>query len=88
MLQVLSRLEFCFVYLDDILVYSASWKEHLQHLKVGFKCLKEASLKINLTKCQFFKNHVHYIGHLISQHGGIQPLLEKGISNRKVKGMQ
>ena len=36
MSQVLSALDFCFAYLDDILVYSATWKEHLQHLEVVF----------------------------------------------------
>ena len=53
-LQVLSVLDFCFVNLDNILVYSTSWKEHLQHLEMVFKHLKEANLKIKLSKCQFF----------------------------------
>ena len=57
MSQVLSGLHFCFMYLDDILVYSASWEEHLQHLKVVFQHLKEADLKIKLSKWQFFKAH-------------------------------
>ena len=46
MSQVLSSLHFCFAYLDDILVYGVPWKEHLQHQKVFFQCLKEANLKI------------------------------------------
>ena len=36
-------------------VYSAAWKEHLQHLEMDFKHLKEENLKIKLNKCQFFK---------------------------------
>ena len=36
MSQILSGLAFCFTYLDNTLVYSVSWKEHLQHLKVVF----------------------------------------------------
>ena len=40
---------------------------------VVFKCLKEANLKLKLSKCQFFKKHLHYLGHLISMQG-IQPL--------------
>ena len=76
MSQVLSGLDLCFKYLDDILVYSTSWKEHLLHLEVVIKHLKEANVKIKLHKCQFFKMHLHYLGHLISEHG-IQPLPEK-----------
>ena len=63
------------MYLDDILIYSVSWKEHMQHLKVVFKHLKEADLKIKLSKCQFLKKHLHYIGHMVSEQG-IQLLLE------------
>ena len=81
--QVLSGLDFYFVFLDDILVYSTSWKEHLQHLEMVFKCLKEENLKINLEKCQFFKKHLHYVGHLISEHC-IQPLPEKVSATEKV----
>ena len=52
MLQVLSGLDFFFVYPND----SMSQKEYLQHLEMVFKCLKESNLNIKLSKCQFFKN--------------------------------
>ena len=68
-LQVLAWLDFCFAYLSDTLIYSLAWKEHLYHLEVVFKHLKEANLKLKLCKCQFFKKHLHYLGHLISEHG-------------------
>ena len=71
---VLSWLDVCFAYLNDILIYSASWKEHLHHLEAVFKGLKEANLKLKLSKC--FKKHLHYLGHLISDQG-IQPLPKK-----------
>ena len=73
MSQVLSSLDFCLAYLDDILIYSASWKEHLQHLEVVFQHLKEASLEIKL---QFFEKHLHYLGHVIYEQG-IAPLRVK-----------
>ena len=60
MSKVLSGFIFCFVYLDNILLYSTSWKEHLQHLEVVFQNLKEANLKIKLSKCHFFKKWLHY----------------------------
>ena len=63
--KVFSRLNICFVYLDDILVYNTSWKEHLQDLEISFNHLKEANLTIKLSKCHFCKQHLYYLGHLI-----------------------
>ena len=76
MSQVLSGLEYCFVYLDDIGIYSASWTKHLQDLEAVFNHLKEANLKIKFSKCQFSKKHLHYVGHLVSKQS-IQLFLEK-----------
>ena len=59
-------------YLDDIIIYSRSEKEHLEI----FTRLKAAGLKLKLEKCCFFKKHIQYLGHLISADG-IQPLPEK-----------
>ena len=53
-----------------------TWKEHLQHLETVFNCLQAANIKIRLSKCQFFKQHLHYLGHFISKKG-IQPLQDK-----------
>ena len=63
-------------YLDDIIIYSRSEKEHLEHLEEIFIRLKAAGLKLKLEKCCFFKKHIQYLGHLISVEG-IQPLPEK-----------
>ena len=63
-------------YLDDIIIYSRSEKEHLEHLEEIFIRLKAAGLKFKLEKCCFFKKHIQYLGHLISAEG-IQPLPEK-----------
>ena len=46
--------------------------------------LKEVNLKMKLSKCQFFKYHLHYLGHLISKQG-IQPLPENASAIRKFK---
>ena len=81
MSQVLSGLDFCCAYLNDKLIYSTSLKEHLHHLEAIFKYLKESNLKLKLSKCQFFKKHLHYLGHLISEQG-IQLL------SRKVSAIQ
>ena len=46
---------FAFIYLDDVLIFSKSCEEHLQHLNAVFQKFQAAGLKIKLSKCQFFK---------------------------------
>ena len=67
---------FTFTYLDDILVFSETYDDHLHHLNIVFKKFQKAGLKIKLSKCQFFKTHLHYLGHRISANG-LEPLPEK-----------
>ena len=74
--DVLKGCNFAMGYLDDIIIYSRSEKEHLEHLEEIFMRLKAAGLKLKLEKCCFFKKHIQYLGHLISADG-IQPLPEK-----------
>ena len=74
--EVLRGCNFAMGYLDDIIIYSRSEKEHLEHLEEIFIRLKAAGLKLKLEKCCFFKKHKQYLGHLISADG-IQPLPEK-----------
>ena len=74
--DILKGCNFAMGYLDDIIIYSRSEKEHLEHLEEIFTRLKKAGLKLKLEKCCFFKKHIQYLGHLISADG-IQPLPEK-----------
>ena len=74
--DILKGCNFAMGYLDDIIIYSRSEKEHLEHLEEIFTRLKTAGLKLKLEKCCFFKKHIQYLGHLISADG-IQPLPEK-----------
>ena len=74
--DVLRGCTFAMGYLDDIIIYSRSEQEHLEHLEEIFIRLKAAGLKLKLEKCCFFKKHIQYLGHLISADG-IQPLPEK-----------
>ena len=62
-----------FMYLDDIIIFSETCKEHLHHLCSVFEKFQKAGLKIKLSKCQFFKTHLHYLGHRISVNG-LEPL--------------
>ena len=58
---------FVIVYLDDIIVFSKTEEEHLQHLEIIFGRLCEAGLKLKRLKCSFMKMHIEYLGHLISE---------------------
>ena len=68
--------DFAMGYLDDIIVFSKSEEEHLQHLKEIFKRLRHFDLKMKRQKSSFFKKHIQYLGHLVSEQG-FEPLLEK-----------
>ena len=74
--NVLKGCNFAMGYLDNIIIYSRSEKEHLEYLEEIFTRLKTAGLKLKLEKCCFFKKHIQYLGHLISADR-IQPLPEK-----------
>ena len=66
----------CVVYLDDVLVYSNSWEEHLGHLRDLFGRLSKAGLVVNLAKCEFGKATVTYLGHIVGQ-GHVAPRCAK-----------
>lgn len=59
----------CFVYMDDIIIFSSSLEEHKKHLDMILKRLKEAGLKIQLDKCEFFRKEVQFLGHTVSEDG-------------------
>ena len=67
--KVLDKCPFAMMYLDDIIIFSDTEEEHLAHIKEIFKRLKAADLKMKRSKCDFFKKHIHYLGHLISANG-------------------
>ena len=58
-----------FTYLNDVLIFSKSWEEHLEHLNIVFNRFKSASPNFKLNKCQFFKTQLHYLGHTIAADG-------------------
>ena len=51
---------FAFTYLDNVLVFLETYDDHLHHLNIVFERFQKAGLKIKLSKCQFFKTHLHY----------------------------
>ena len=67
---------FAYVFLDDIIVYSSSLEEHLEHLKKVFDKLREANLRLKPSKCKFVVPQVEFLGHVISAKG-ITPNADK-----------
>ena len=71
-------------YLDDILIYSRTEKEHLEILDNAFKYVFKAGFKIKLSKCSFFEEPIYYLGHLVSGTS-ILPLADKIEALMKLK---
>lgn len=61
--------DFCTSYLDDILIYSASLKEHKVHLRKVLEVLSKNSLHLKAEKCEVHKSSVHYLGLIITENG-------------------
>jgi len=63
-------------FIDDILIYSKTVEEHLQHIEQVLKIFKEHKLKINIEKCSFMQTEVEVLGHKVSAKG-LSPLDDK-----------
>ncbi|UYV61191.1 K02A2.6-like, partial [Cordylochernes scorpioides] len=66
----------CLCYLDDIVVYSDTFEEHLERLSKVLSCLQQAGLTINPDKCLFGSTRIKILGHVVDKDG-IQPDSEK-----------
>ena len=62
------HLQYCIIYLDDIIVFSKTQEEHLTRLRAVFEKLKRAELKLKPSKCEFFKQELTYLGHVVSKN--------------------
>lgn len=74
--EMLKGLSFAYGFLDDILIYSSSQQQHLEHLRQIFQRLAEYGMVINTAKCEFGKTHITFLGHEVSA-GGTRPLPDK-----------
>ena len=68
-LQSKSATEYVSVYLDDVIVFSETLADHINHLKAVFNRLREAGLMLNLKKCRIVCDQVEYLGHVVTPHG-------------------
>jgi len=60
---------FVLVFLDDILIYSATREEHIQHIQEVFETLRTNKLYLKASKCSFAQTSLEYLGHIISDKG-------------------
>ncbi|CAB5212247.1 unnamed protein product [Rhizophagus irregularis] len=61
--------KFMNVYIDDIIIYSKNWNEHLQHIKIVLEELRKANMMLKLKKCEWAKKNVEYLGHIVGTDG-------------------
>ena len=63
------NMNWCIVYLDDIIIFSDTKEEHLKRLEAVFQKLCTAGLKLKPSKCFFFREKIEYLGHVVSGKG-------------------
>ncbi|WVZ93518.1 hypothetical protein U9M48_039490 [Paspalum notatum var. saurae] len=74
--------KFVVVFIDDILIYSKSEKEHEEHLKIVLARLREHKLYAKFSKCAFWLKEVSFLGHILSEKGvAVDPSKVKDVLN-------
>ena len=73
---IISGLEGCSAYIDDVVVYSDTWSQHLTQVCALLCRLAEANLTVNLAKSEFGCAHIVFLGHVVGQ-GEIKPISAK-----------
>jgi hypothetical protein len=61
--------EFTINYIDDLLIVSQTFEEHLRHLELVLQRLQDAGMTVNLEKFAFLQQEVHFLGHVLSRSG-------------------
>ena len=73
----------CEGYIDDVVIFSDNWSDHIRQIKRFFQIMREAKLTINLMKSEFGKATVKYLGHIVGQ-GQVRPVRCKNSNHRKI----
>ena len=73
--------EYAAAYLDDIIIHSESWEDHIKHITVVLNSLMKAGLTAKPSKCQFGRDEIVYLGHRV-ERGRVQP------EQSKIKAIQ
>ena len=70
---------FACTYIDDILIYSKTFEEHVEHLKALVRAIEEEGFRLKFLKCTFAQKEVQYLGHVISENE-VRPLRDNLIA--------
>ena len=69
MTHVLEGIQFATAYLDDIIIYSPTVQDHMEHLQVVFDRLRKFGLKMKMSKCKFMQKEINYLGFVVTTEG-------------------
>src|SRR2546423_11184948 len=61
--------KFLAVYLDDIIIYSKIFEQHIDHINSILKALRDSFLKIKFCKCFFYFPNISFLGHIVRRSG-------------------
>jgi len=61
--------KFILVFFDDILVYSNTWEQHLEHVQQTLSILRQHQFFVKRSKCAFGQQELEYLGHIVTNHG-------------------
>jgi hypothetical protein len=70
---------FCVNYIDDILVFSKTFEEHIMHIEKLLQAIIEEGFRLKFTKCEFAKDRVTYLGHVVGSDT-VRPLTNNTIA--------
>lgn len=73
--------DFAVNFIDDILIFSKSYSDHIHHLSQLLEAIKREGFRLKFTKCRFATNSVKYLGHII-QDNTVRPVRDNLISIR------
>jgi hypothetical protein len=70
--------KFCVIYVDDVLIYSKTADEHLEHIRL----VLQTHVHIKLSKCYFRRSSVNFLGHVVeSEHIGMDSDKVEAVQN-------
>ena len=74
--------KFVIVFIDDILVYSKDEEEHREHLGIVLQTLRDHQLYAKLSKCDFWRREVKFLGHVVTAEGiAVDPAKVESVIN-------
>ena len=73
---VIADIPGCKGYIDDVIIYSEVWTDHLRQIRLLFDKLRDANLTVNLSKSAFGHAQVHFLGHVVGDDE-VKPITAK-----------